>query len=59
MINGFYKSPDENTNKFYAHGPYYQNPENSPYIADGPRLYKSDRHSFFNGKVFTVRDVPK
>ena len=60
LINGFYKEPSNaNTDQFYRHGPYYTNPDSSPYMADGPRVYKSDRHSFFNGKVFTIRDVPK
>ena len=60
LINGFYREPNNsNTEQFYRHGPYYENPDKSPYLADGPRIYKSDRHSFFNGKVFTIRDVPK
>lgn len=60
LINGFYKEPSNaNTDQFYRHGPFYANPDNSPYMTDGPRVYKSDRHSFFNGKVFTIRDVPK
>ena len=60
LINGFYDSQSNSqTNNYYAHGPYYQNPENSPFVADGPRIYKSDRNSFFNGKIFTVRDTPK
>ena len=60
LINGFYAAPDSaRIAQYYAHGPYYECPDRSPYVADGPRIYKSDRHSFFNGKVFTVRDVPK
>ena len=60
LINGFYdSSSNSRTNNYYAHGPYYQQPESSPYRCDGPRVYKSDRHSFFNGKIFTVRDIPK
>ena len=58
LINGFY-APHSEIDRYYAHGPYYENPDKSPYVADGPRIYKSDRHSFFNGKVFTVRDTPK
>ena len=60
LINGFYDSKNNGeTNNYYLHGPYYENPDTSPYRADGPRIYKSDRHSFFNGKIFTVRDIPK
>ena len=55
----FQKPSDDLNEQFYNHGPYYQNPEQSPYSSDFPRVFKSDAASFFNGKVYTIREPPK
>jgi len=60
LINGFYQRPSNDLNEqFYNHGPYFKNPDQSPFTSDFPRVFKSDASSFFNGKVYTIKEPSK